>query len=1145
MQKLVIPPNPNWFMQAICHCTPDNGLLYGAMTKVVYIPPEEEDASKDVKIIDLKNKLCGFSPDPDWVESKCIAVMNADFNVLIYDFASGEAVKGHKGHQNEKHKINSHNEDTAIVFLKQKLVLSSVNSNVIKYCFVSNTFKLFLKLSGRNPIIIFKQSPKDSNIVAAGTKNGLILLISVDKMEVKTKLRGHDSEISSLDWIYLPLKPLKEAKPATDNVKRISLQKLIASTDTSDCFDIYEENVEQEFGTYRENVDDNSDDEETNQGDIQEKIVSNSNFNFLEACKNLKGVILDDKNEATGDLAEGSYEDNKDKYGLKDLDNNSHHESLESNASSRTPVLTDEDEEECRAPLQKFEVIKEKCDEEVVVKEKNESLYSNASSRTPVLTEESLNYLEECQRMKDFVIVSKEDVEQFGDVPVLASGSREQTVWLWDVNERTSLTKIHWHPKARPTLPSPFTNVLWVNQSILIVTDGNGNLNEYKIEFDSTKMNLTAKHQKDKKFDANGVLNICKSQTGSVIWTSSIHRHISCLDAMKDYEKIISLDTIQIRIHVIIENPIDSNVIAIGGNDKRICLWNTSEATHHKIALRPFMNKIHSCVLNLIWHPEKENILVFSTREGRIGILDVNKSSNVPTILSSFSSHEVYSMTWAKIKRNEDEMFIILACDRHKLVYYSQNDHWKFHVLEKFKQSASVSVYKNEILLVGTDNGELQFVDMAKDFKVITSKKICNKYIGMMTWYRDTLAIATEYGITLVKNFSVKKLTTLNDSDFLKLQSHKGRVFSVRFNKSGEHLVSCCISGYIKVWNVESMSVVSSYSIDSQAYSAIFLPSNENFVVCGGQDSTIITFEWKKYPFVQEFEEVTSKKKQLQSAKKIQWAAQTEVTEINKSGDRRRYEKKVVKMDEEKVSDLSCDLVKMKILPKESPIFQVSTRELSSQPLEFIERLLTTNNVDREMSLNEKIFMSRESAKEVVENELEHQKQQLIGKAKTTVVLPQLTDSLKNDILERIATKNLKDVDVAIAPSVSYDLWRKCCLAFAHQCVENGEFLQAISYFLAVNEINACITQLCEGKFFREAWLVAKMRKDESDPIFEVISNKWIGYFDQTGNFETAAALLTCMKNYKKAAEILEKRQNKSEHCLKILKLLVDNHQQK
>jgi hypothetical protein len=86
-------------------------------------------------------------------------------------------------------------------------------------------------------------------------------------------------------------------------------------------------------------------------------------------------------------------------------------------------------------------------------------------------------------------------------------------------------------------------------------------------------------------------------------------------------------------------------------------------------------------------------------------------------------------------------------------------------------------------------------------------------------------------------------------------------------------------------------------------------------------------------------------------------------------------------------------------------------------------------------------------------------------------------------------------------------IWKKSCLAFAHQCVANDDSLTAIPYFLAVNDIDACVSQLCDGKFFREAWIIAKMRKDEADPIFDTIISKWITFIEYSGNFEAGAAL--------------------------------------
>lgn len=42
-------------------------------------------------------------------------------------------------------------------------------------------------------------------------------------------------------------------------------------------------------------------------------------------------------------------------------------------------------------------------------------------------------------------------------------------------------------------------------------------------------------------------------------------------------------------------------------------------------------------------------------------------------------------------------------------------------------------------------------------------------------------------------------------------------------------------------------------------------------------------------------------------------------------------------------------------------------------------------------------------------------------KTQGTVILPQLADTLKSDILERIAAKTLTDVHIAVAPSVSFE----------------------------------------------------------------------------------------------------------------------------
>lgn len=56
MDQLIVPPNANWFMKSLCSCTPDNGLLYGAMKRIAYIPPKTKAGGATLKMFDLKSK---------------------------------------------------------------------------------------------------------------------------------------------------------------------------------------------------------------------------------------------------------------------------------------------------------------------------------------------------------------------------------------------------------------------------------------------------------------------------------------------------------------------------------------------------------------------------------------------------------------------------------------------------------------------------------------------------------------------------------------------------------------------------------------------------------------------------------------------------------------------------------------------------------------------------------------------------------------------------------------------------------------------------------------------------------------------------------------------------------------------------------
>lgn len=58
--------------------------------------------------------------------------------------------------------------------------------------------------------------------------------------------------------------------------------------------------------------------------------------------------------------------------------------------------------------------------------------------------------------------------------------------------------------------------------------------------------------------------------------------------------------------------------IAIAGNNKRINILDLSALKNDNVEIQALTSKIQGKVLALAWHPINENLLSFSTNEGRV-----------------------------------------------------------------------------------------------------------------------------------------------------------------------------------------------------------------------------------------------------------------------------------------------------------------------------------------------------------------------------------------------------------------------------------------------------------------------------------------------------------------------------------------------
>lgn len=522
-----------------------------------------------------------------------------------------------------------------------KKVVSASKNRIVTYCVASNTFKVNTELTRKHIFTVLKASPYDPNIIAAGTKAGLVVIMSLKSklnsfssrralssifaftdMTITHTMRGHDTEIRSLDWIKAPQTPVEE----------------------EDLFGLYSCNdTENEFGVIKERRNDRTFDMDAPSGDkaMHEAIESMNEeaFDFAEACQALKQDIIagKDDDKSPEKVKDPEYFDFAGVVGsqksIKKADSDSFSETSE--APSR-----DND----------FKSIENGVDNTIAV--------TNSSKFEGIMDD---------------------------DLILLLSTAAEPRVWIWDSQKGCALDKIQ-----LPTGGSKHSFKVksfvakWLNPFSIITNDQNGALCLWDIEYrDEARVSI---HKSKKDFSAKAIVHLAVDRSSENFWSISLYTNITCHN-QDSADPIYEYSTISSKTYEFAVNPIDPNVVAIAGY-KRISLLNVSKMSHNYFVLNYMNSQLHSQVLTVAWHPEKENSIAFGTREGRIGIFYTSKLHHSPILMKPFFSKDVYSVTWGKFRASvTEEMAWTLFCcgftgNAGHLVYFPQQGNTKFGELK-------------------------------------------------------------------------------------------------------------------------------------------------------------------------------------------------------------------------------------------------------------------------------------------------------------------------------------------------------------------------------------------------------------------------------------------------------------------------------
>ncbi|KAL6264530.1 hypothetical protein P5V15_004637 [Pogonomyrmex californicus] len=197
MNEVKLPPSPNWYLNNILACSKRGTVAWGTKNCIVIARQKEGNNVMQYSIIkdQFKDKVTAvaFCPKFESLDSPELLIFcGDDVKVKVWNVDTLEPVDEFSFADGVKLVVGV---DWSV---KDSNIACAVSSEgILMYCNIQyNTSKLVPL--GKLTATCLACCPHDSNLVAIGTKTGLIFI--VQKEVILYKMRGHNEEIVSLSW---------------------------------------------------------------------------------------------------------------------------------------------------------------------------------------------------------------------------------------------------------------------------------------------------------------------------------------------------------------------------------------------------------------------------------------------------------------------------------------------------------------------------------------------------------------------------------------------------------------------------------------------------------------------------------------------------------------------------------------------------------------------------------------------------------------------------------------------------------------------------------------------------------------------------------------------------------------------------------
>ncbi|RIB16619.1 quinon protein alcohol dehydrogenase-like superfamily [Gigaspora rosea] len=761
---------------------------------------------------------------------------------------------------------------------------------------------------------------------------------------------------------------------------------------------------------------------------------------------------------------------------------------------------------------------------------------------------------------------------------LLASGSRDKTIHIWNVEEECSVKTINL-PHPMHHLTDQQKSRLWV--AVTWIPERNSVITSSYIGH------------------SRSVFSIVTYACGTKAITVSMDRKIILWD-LTQKKPIFTVSCIHNYVNDIDVSVVDPHRLAIASGDNNIRVWDIANK-HDPFSCTLYWKGLKNKLTCIKCHPNREGFLAFGTDLGNIGWYEIYNDKS--KTFNSYHKGKVYSIQWCKPEwlglgsaiENSDHSLII-SCGGDGQILLSDttkpkqsvivndmikeaNPEWTAVIKDKsgyLPKRTEISVHPaGRFLAIGNFDGSIEVYDLPS-FKIVYHNIGHRSIINKLEWrHLDdagnsfSLASGSDDNLIMIHDFSdLNKListTTIPTSSCKQVfEMHKKGVTDLSWSPSDSNkLVSSSFDGTAIVWDIQLGIPISMFrGHHGRLLCTVWSLEDEDAIFTGGDDAAC--FCWKIsenfYEPLKDFSpEIKSNVTPSDAVTKDNMSQPLDET-ILTALDKIEHTATHTKIDApEPIQKVEVRASKKKKFKNLLPLGTSPSRRKNLQYSTFdIARKLYGGDIDKAMEFwvdnehkgqkltdetdntdiqappfVELFFDEGNKSRKLIEQEIKSHNNSGIsmslGGLEVSPTLP--LQMWSNNFAELIKSyednaefSNKDWILLALSPLAGRDVWQSLVRLQAEKLVAKNDRHGAVLCWLACGEVYEAVEVYRKAEMYREAIALAKLRLIDEDPIFSDLYSLWAIQLEKEEAYEQAAM-----------CHLAAKKENSIHHALNAL----------